>query len=178
MPNKRIQTNLYKKDLLLKISLFIVAIFQTSISEAKIIVFNTVVSQIKNIEFAVVNTNEPIWISENGFGIICKNENDLVDYRNRGVGFEKFAAKGGGQAESKVFLVTKEGVVLPKGAKIPGEFIQNAHRSSNYGVMQNGKFVEKLRIDPATPAGMKGPNFSHYHLNGSGKHLTGNWPWW
>jgi len=82
------------------------------------------------------------------------------------------------QVESKVFIVTKEGVVLPKGAKIPGEFIENAHRSSNYGIMQNGKFVEKLRIDPATPAGMKGPNFSHYHLNGSGKHLTENWPWW
>src|SRR5699024_5798246 len=88
------------------------------------------------------------------------------------------AAKGVTQAESKVFLVTKEGVVLPKGAKIPSEFVENPFRSSNYGIIENGKFVEKLRIDPATPAGMKGPNFSHYHLNGSGKHLTGNWPWW
>jgi len=42
--------------------------------------------------------------------------------------------------------------------------------------MENGKFIEKLRIDPATPSGMKGSNFSHYHLNGNGKHLTGNWP--
>jgi hypothetical protein len=82
------------------------------------------------------------------------------------------------QTESKVFLVTKEGVVLPKGAKIPSEFIENPFRSSNYGIMENEKFVEKLRIDPATPAGMKGPNFSHYHLNGSAKHLTENWPWW
>lgn len=86
------------------------------------------------------------------------------------------AAEGGIQAESNVFLVTKEGVVLPKGAKIPSEFVENPFRSSNYGIIENGKFVEKLRIDPATPAGMKGPNFSHYHLNGSGKHLTGNWP--
>jgi len=88
------------------------------------------------------------------------------------------AVKGGVQAEKAVFIVTKEGVVLPKGAKIPSQFIENPFRSSNYGIMQNGKFVEKLRIDPAAPAGMKGPNFSHYHLNGSGKHLTGNWPWW
>lgn len=26
-----------------------------------------------------------------------------------------------------------------------------------------GVFVEKLRIDPATP--LKGPNYSHYHIN-------------
>ncbi len=91
----------------------------------------------------------------------------------------KKAAKGVTQAESKIFLVTKEGVVLPKGAKIPGEFIENAHRSSNYGVMQNGKFVEKLRIDPATPSGFKGPNQSHFHLNNGG-HIfeASKWPWW
>jgi hypothetical protein len=82
------------------------------------------------------------------------------------------------QAESNVFLVTKEGVVLPKGAKIPSEFVENPFRSSNYGIVENGKFIEKLRIDPPTPANMKGPNFSHYHLNGRGKHFTGNWPWW
>jgi RHS repeat-associated protein len=81
-------------------------------------------------------------------------------------------------AEESVILVTNEGVALPKGATIPSEFIENPFRSSNYGIMENGKFIEKLRIDPATPAGMKGPNFSHYHLNGSGKHLTKNWPWW
>jgi RHS repeat-associated protein len=81
------------------------------------------------------------------------------------------------QVESKVFLVTKEGVVLPKGAKIPTEFVENPFRSSNYGIIENGKFVEKLRIDAATPPGMKGPNFSHYHLNGGGNHLTGDWPW-
>jgi len=40
--------------------------------------------------------------------------------------------------------------------------------------MQDGKFVEKLRIDPATPAGRKGPGFSHHHLNGSSEHLIGN----
>jgi hypothetical protein len=82
------------------------------------------------------------------------------------------------QAEKSIILVTKEGVALPKGAKIPSEFVENPFRSSNYGIIQDGKFIEKLRIDPATPAGMKGPNYSHYHLNGSGNHLIGNWPWW
>ncbi len=95
-----------------------------------------------------------------------------------GMIFAKFATKEVSQIESKVFLVTKEGVVLPKGAKIPGEFVENPFRSSSYGIMDKGKFIEKLRIDPATPGGMKGPNFSHFHLDGSSKHLTNNWPWW
>ena len=38
--------------------------------------------------------------------------------------------------------------------------------------MKDGKFVEKLRIDPATPPGQKGPNESHFHLNNKGKHYT------
>ena len=80
--------------------------------------------------------------------------------------------------EEGVFLVTENGVVLPKGAKIPSNFIENPYRTLSYGLMENGKFVEKLRIDPATPAGIKGPNVSHYHLNGTGKHYMGNWPWW
>jgi hypothetical protein len=91
----------------------------------------------------------------------------------------QFAAKSVTQVEKSVFTVTKEGVVLPKGAKIPGEFVENAHRSSNYGIMQNGKYIEKVRIDPATPAGFKGPNASHFHLN-NGNHIfdATKWPWW
>ena len=77
-----------------------------------------------------------------------------------------------------VFIVTTEGVVLPKGAKIPSEFVQNPFRNSSFGVFEAGKFVEKVRVDPATPAGIKGPNFSHFHLNGKSKHLINNWPWW
>ncbi len=82
------------------------------------------------------------------------------------------------QADKSIFTVTREGIVLPKGAKIPAQFIENPYRSSSYGLIKNGKFIETLRIDPPTPAGMKGPNFSHFHLNGSGAHLTKNWPWW
>jgi RHS repeat-associated protein len=89
------------------------------------------------------------------------------------------AVKSVTQVEKSVFTVTKEGVVLPKGAKIPGEFVENAHRSSNYGIIQNGKYIEKVRIDPATPAGFKGPNESHFHLN-NGDHIfdATKWPWW
>ena len=87
------------------------------------------------------------------------------------------AAKTETNVGKNVFTVTKEGVVLPKGAKIPSQFIQNPYRSSSYGILENGKFVEKLRIAPPTAPGFKGPNYSHFHLNGSGKHLT-NWLWW
>ncbi len=78
-----------------------------------------------------------------------------------------------------VFIVTKEGVVLPKGADIPSQFVENANRSSNYGVIENGKYVEKVRIDPATSPGFKGPNECHFHLN-NGKHIfdASKWPWW
>jgi len=93
-------------------------------------------------------------------------------------GSGKAASKAAVQAEKGIFLVTKEGVVLPQGAKIPGEFVENVHRSSNFGLIQNGKFIEKVRIDPATPSGFKGPNQSHFHLNNGGHIFDGNkWPW-
>jgi len=82
----------------------------------------------------------------------------------------------GKMAENKeVYTATKEGVVLPKGTKIPSGYIENPNRSSSYGIMENGKFVEKLRIDQATSPGIKGPNNSHIHING-GNHST-KWPW-
>lgn len=69
--------------------------------------------------------------------------------------------------------------MLPKGVKIPNEFVENPFRSSNYGVMENGKFVEKLRIDPATPVNMKGPGVSHFHLDGGKEHILdiSRWPY-
>ena len=77
------------------------------------------------------------------------------------------------------FIVTKDGVVLPRNAYIPDEFIENTHRSGKYGIEVNKDFIEKLRIDPGTPQGFKGPNNSHFHLNGSGKHIFNleKWPW-
>jgi hypothetical protein len=94
-------------------------------------------------------------------------------------GGAKAVTKTGTNVGKNVFTVTKEGVALPKGAKIPSNYVQNPYRSSNYGVFENGKFVEKLRIDQATPPGFKGPNQSHFHLNNGG-HIfdASKWPWW
>jgi hypothetical protein len=65
-------------------------------------------------------------------------------------------------------------VALPPGAKyqIPDSYVQNPYRSGSYGEMINGKFVERLRVDPATLPGQKGPDYSHYHLNGKGTHYS------
>lgn len=56
--------------------------------------------------------------------------------------------------------------------QIPSSYVQNPHRNGSFGEMINGKFKERLKIDPATPAGQKGPNNSHYHKNGKGKHYS------
>lgn len=78
--------------------------------------------------------------------------------------------------KTEAFWVTREGVVLPKGAKIPKKYVEGKYRSGSYGVDINGVYVEKLRIDPATPLGQKGPNFSHIHLDMKRKHIV-TWPW-
>lgn len=64
-----------------------------------------------------------------------------------------------------------------KGTNIPNNLIENPFRSSNYGVIENGKYIERLRIDPGTLPGVKGPNVSHFHLN-DGKHIfdLNKWP--
>ncbi|MGX9987250.1 hypothetical protein [Soonwooa purpurea] len=81
-------------------------------------------------------------------------------------------------AEKGVFTATKEGVILPKGLNIPKEYIQSPYRSSSYGKMENGKFKEYLRVDPATPTGMKGPERSHFHIDGTKEHIfdISRWP--
>ncbi|MFZ1829199.1 MAG: RHS repeat-associated core domain-containing protein, partial [Candidatus Competibacteraceae bacterium] len=84
-------------------------------------------------------------------------------------------AKSGARQADDVIHVTKEGVALPPGQKykIPDNYVQNPHgRTGSYGEVENGKFRERLRIDPATPPGQKGPNYSHYHLNGKGTHYS------
>ncbi len=83
------------------------------------------------------------------------------------------ARQGGGEARGEgVFHVTPDGVVLPKGPKyaIPAGYSENKSRVGSYGVFINGTYSERLRIDPATPPGRKGPNRSHYHRNQGGKH--------
>jgi hypothetical protein len=78
------------------------------------------------------------------------------------------------------FTATHNGVVLPKDAYIPDNLIENPYgRTGSYGRMIDGKFVETLRIDPATAPGFKGPNESHFHLEGGKKHIfdINKWPW-
>lgn len=68
--------------------------------------------------------------------------------------------------------VTPDGVVLPRDAYIPNDLVENPYgRAGSYGKMIDGKFVETLRIDPATASGYKGPNQSHFHLNGGKTHI-------
>ena len=84
-------------------------------------------------------------------------------------------AEGGLKRSEDVFVVTKDGVVLPKGKKyrIPEHYVENPHfRDGSYGEYVNGRFKEKLRIDPATLPGKKGPNYSHYHKNGKRTHYS------
>jgi len=71
---------------------------------------------------------------------------------------------------SDIIHVTPQGVAIPADLKyrIPDHYVENIRRPGSYGEHVNEKFVERLRIDPATLPGMKGPNFSHYHLNGFG----------
>jgi len=65
-------------------------------------------------------------------------------------------------------------VAFPSGAKyqIPDKYVQNPLRKGSYGEIVDRKYKERLRIDPPTPSGQKGPNYSHYHKNGKGKHYS------
>ena len=89
----------------------------------------------------------------------------------------------GGAVEAGVatdFVVTEQGVAIPQAGgkyKVPSNLVENPHNppgSTSYGKMEGGKFSESLRVDPATPPGKKGPNYSHYHKNGKGKHYSPN----
>ena len=77
-----------------------------------------------------------------------------------------------GVDSSNVIYVTKEKVALPPGLNIPENLVENPYRSGSYGKIVNGKYMETLRIDPPTPAGRKGPEYSHFHINGDKEHIT------
>ena len=89
-----------------------------------------------------------------------------------GRGVATVCAGGGGGGGGGAISVTRSGVALPAAPKytIPPNYVSNPNRSGSYGEYVNGKFVERLRIDPPTPPGMKGPNYSHYHLNDGKQH--------
>jgi RHS repeat-associated protein len=84
------------------------------------------------------------------------------------------------QSKTDSYIVTPDGVILPKGATIPDNYIENPNITGSYGIIEDGKFIEKLRIDPGTAPGTKGTNESHFHLNGNRKHIfdMSKWPGW
>ena len=84
---------------------------------------------------------------------------------------------------SKVIQVTPDGIALPPGRNIPDNLVENPFRSGSYGIIDQNtqKYFEVLRIDPPTPVGRKGPQYSHYHIYGSKEHYVPGyndyWPW-
>ena len=61
-------------------------------------------------------------------------------------------SSGGGSNEPPIH-VTSDGVALPNDGKhnIPEYYVENPYRKASYGEYVNGKFVERLRIDPDLP---------------------------
>lgn len=88
-------------------------------------------------------------------------------------------ASKGGNSQKSDFVVTEQGVAIPQTGKykVSKDLIENPHKppgTTSYGKMEGGKYKETLRIDPPTPANKKGPNYSHYHKDGKGKHYSPN----
>jgi RHS repeat-associated protein len=78
----------------------------------------------------------------------------------------------GSGASRPAYHVTSDGVAIPPHPKydIPAHYVEHPNRTGLYGEYVNGKFRERLRVDPPTPRGRPGPDFSHYHLNGGKAH--------
>lgn|SRR5690554_793872 len=127
--------------LLLKILFFIIAIFSTNISEAKVVVFDNVVSKIIPIVSDIVNTKESIVILENEFGITCKSQCVLLDYRNWAVSVCADAAKTSTNIYKHSFKYTDRvrmrGVQDPVSHNFPYSF-DDAILSTNPILKKNG----------------------------------------
>jgi hypothetical protein len=81
--------------LLFTILFSLIAIFQTNIIEAKVIVFDAIVSETIFTESVVENKNVSVKILENDFEISCKSGSKLIAFRNMAICYEGNAAKGG-----------------------------------------------------------------------------------
>lgn len=66
--------------LFLKILFFLLSIFQINIVEAKVVVFNNVVSEIKLNSEIIEYKNEVAFFSKTDFVISCKSLSELIDY--------------------------------------------------------------------------------------------------
>ncbi len=82
--------------LLLKVFFYLLTIFNTNIVEARVVVFDAAVSEIKLSISDIKGENYSTIILENDFDITCKTENALVAYRNWRDKRWTVAAKGGG----------------------------------------------------------------------------------
>ena len=73
-----------------------------------------------------------------------------------------------------VIIVTPQGVALPPGRRIPDNYVENPYvpGTGSYDEIADGKFKERLGIDPPTPPGTKGPQYSHHHIDGGKEHLS------
>ena len=80
-------------ELFLKILFFILTIFYINISEAKVFVFDNLVSETTIAFDKVKNVNEANQNIENDFAITCKNGGDLLDFSSLAKGCEASAAK-------------------------------------------------------------------------------------
>jgi hypothetical protein len=95
--------------LLFKILFFVLAIFQTNICEANVLVFNLVVSEVTSsnaFNFGKSNAELEIVFLENDFANTCKSERDLIDYRNWAISFEVVATKGGAKTVEGIYEFT------------------------------------------------------------------------
>jgi len=91
-----------------KLLFFLLAIFQMNISEAKVVVFESIISEatflnVFNSEKS--STELPSVISENYFANTCKSESDLLDYRKQGLSTNANAAKTGANIVTKLAYV-------------------------------------------------------------------------
>lgn len=65
------------------------------------------------------------------------------------------------------YMVARDGTALPLPKyRIPDGYVENPNRAGSYGDIVDGKFVERLRLDPPS---RKYP--SHYHIDNGHDHL-------
>jgi len=102
-------------NLILKILIFVLAIFQINIGEAKVIEFENIISEtIFSNAFYLEKSSAELQnvFSENELGNTCKSESNLVYYRNWYISSKGIATKGGGNLVSKKFKHLRRHILL------------------------------------------------------------------
>ncbi|MDR7212727.1 HNH endonuclease [Flavobacterium piscis] len=178
--------------LLLKILFFLLAIFQINISEAKVVVFENAISEIKFTEREVESIKESVETLESDFGKTCKSEKDLVDYRNLAKSYKATAAKGvASGAQYSVAFETKLASNLYPGKGYYSHF--KAANTSLSNAMGDGAFANSMsklgisipRSSTGSILGKSPANWVWHHDVGAGvmqlvpkaQHTTGSLFW-